>query len=74
VEVLFTKNFNVRLGYNFLRRKELALSEKKGLAGVTAGVGFKISKFQFSYAKSVYVPFDGSNHFTISTNFGDFLK
>lgn len=74
IEILFTKNFNVRFGYNFLRRKELGLSDKKGLAGVTAGVGFKISKFQFSYAKSVFVPFDGSNHFTISTNFNNFLK
>ncbi len=74
VEILITKNFNVRFGYNFLRRKELALSERKGLAGVTAGVGFKVSRFQLSYAKSVYVPFDGSNHFTISTNFGDFVK
>lgn len=74
LEVLFSQNFNLRFGYNFLRRSELKLAEKKGLSGLTAGLGFKINKFHFSYARSMFVPFAGSNHFTITTSFSDFVK
>ena len=74
LEVLFSQNFNLRFGYNFLRRSELKLAEKKGLSGLTAGLGFKISKFHFSYARSMFVPFAGSNHFTITTSLSDFVK
>jgi hypothetical protein len=74
LEVLFSQNFNLRFGYNFLRRSELKLAEKKGLSGLTAGLGFKISKFHFSYARSMFVPFAGSNHFTITTSLSDYVK
>ena len=73
-EILFSKNFNVRLGYNFLRRSELALNEKKGIAGISLGFGFKVNRFNFSYAYAKYVPFAASNHFTISTNISSFKK
>jgi hypothetical protein len=68
LEVLFTQNFNVRIGYNFLRRYELQFPEKKGMAGLSLGFGFKINRFQISYANSIFNPVGGSNHFTISTN------
>ena len=73
-EILFTKNFNVRVGYNFLRRNELALNEKKGLSGISLGLGLKVNRFNFSYAYAKYVPFSASNHFTIATNFAEFKK
>ncbi|MBL0097732.1 MAG: hypothetical protein IPP46_15470 [Bacteroidetes bacterium] len=31
-EILFSKNFNLRVGYNFLRRNELGFLEKKGMS------------------------------------------
>lgn len=68
LEILFTQNFNVRIGYNFLRRYELNFPEKKGLSGMSLGFGFKISRFQISYANTIFNPAGGSNHFTISTN------
>jgi len=74
VEVLFSKNFNLRLGYNFLRRNELTLAEKKGLSGFSMGLGLKISALQISFAKTLYMPYEGSNHITISSNLSDFKK
>jgi hypothetical protein len=74
VEVLFTKNFNLRLGYNLLRRNELTLTEKKGLSGFSMGLGLKISALQISFAKTLYMPYEGSNHITISGNLSDFKK
>lgn len=68
LEILFTQNFNVRIGYNFLRRYELQFPEKKGMSGLSLGFGFKINRFQISYANSIFNPAGGSNHFTISTN------
>lgn len=74
VEVLLSKNFNVRFGYNFLRRNELGFEEKRGMAGMGLGLGFKVNRFQFSYAHSVQNTVDGSNHFTVTTNLHDFTK
>jgi hypothetical protein len=74
VEVLFSKNFNLRMGYNFLRRNELTLTEKKGLSGFSVGLGLKISALQISFAKTLYNPYEGSNHITISGNLSDFKK
>ncbi|MBL7923595.1 MAG: type IX secretion system protein PorQ [Bacteroidia bacterium] len=72
VEILFSKNFNARLGYNFLRRNELGFPEKKGMSGMSLGLGFKVSKFNFSYAHSIFNTAAGSNHFTVTTNLKNF--
>ncbi len=71
-EILFSKNFNLRLGYNFLRRNELGSPEKKGMSGISFGLGFKVNRFQFSYAYSVFNTAAGSNHFTVTTNLKSF--
>ena len=74
VEVLFTKNFNVRFGYNLLRRNELGFPEKKGMSGMAFGLGFKVSKFQFSYAHEVFNTAGGNNHLTLTTCLKNFKK
>ena len=74
LEILFAKSFNVRLGYNFMRRNELGFPEKKGLSGITGGFGFKVNKFNLSYARTVFNTAGGSNHFTITTSLSSFKK
>lgn len=74
VEALLTKNFNLRFGYNFLRRNELGFQDKRGMAGLGLGLGLKVNRFQFSYAHTVQNTADGSNHFTITTNLHDFTR
>jgi len=73
-EILITKNFNIRVGFNYKRRKELILPDKQGIAGFSFGLGFKISKFHFSYAYSQYSPVFASNHFSITTNLSSFMR
>lgn len=73
-EILITKNFNLRLGYNYMRQAELKLADRKSFGGLTFGLGLKIYKFHISYAHAIYHVAGGSNHFTITTNFSSFKK
>jgi hypothetical protein len=73
-EVLLSKNFHVRFGYNFQRRQELGIENKMGTAGLSWGFGFRVSKFIFSYGRATYHLAGASNHFSISTNLGDFVR
>jgi len=73
-EIVLTKSFHVRLGYNYRRRQELKLAEKPGTAGISWGFAFRISRFQFSYARVKYHLVSPSNHFTVSTNLSTFGK
>ncbi len=73
IEILLSKNFHLRVGYNYERRQELKLPNTgAGIAGFSFGFGLKISKFNLSYAYARYSVVGGPNHFTISTNFGEF--
>lgn len=73
-EIIITKNFNIRVGFNYKRRKELILSDKQGIAGFSFGLGLKISKFHFSYAYSQYSPVFGAHNFSITTNLASFMR
>ncbi|MGV6862720.1 MAG: type IX secretion system protein PorQ [Putridiphycobacter sp.] len=74
VEILPTDNFSIRLGYNFNRRKSLGVEGRMGIGGFSAGVGFKIKKFEFDYALAVYSAAGASNMFTITTNLAEWRK
>jgi hypothetical protein len=73
-EFLLTKNFNLRVGYNYQRRKELQVISTPGMVGFSFGFGFKVSKFQISYGRAAYHLSGASNHFSISTNLSDFYS
>jgi len=73
-EIIITKNFNIRVGFNYKRRKELILPDKQGIAGFSFGLGFRISKFHFSYAYSQYSPVFGAHNFSITTNLSSFTR
>ncbi len=73
-EIIPSKSFSIRFGLNIKRRSELGLDDRAGLAGLSWGVGFRIKKFYFSYGSARYHLAGSSNHFTITTNIGDFYK
>lgn len=75
VEILFSKSFQVRLGYNHQRRSELKLRDgsKSGLVGFNFGVGIKIKRFHIDYGRSIYSLAGATNHLSISTNFSEFI-
>ena len=73
-EILLTDNFNVRFGYNYRRRQELKIDSKSGTTGISWGFGFKIKRFNLSYARSSYHLAGPSNHFTIGTSLSDWKR
>ena len=73
-EVLLSKNFNLRAGYNHLVRKELRLEETSGGAGFSAGFMFRIKAFEVAYSRRFYHVAGGSNNFTLASNLGMLIK
>lgn len=69
-EILLSKNFNVRIGYNHQVRKDMAVAIKPGTAGFSWGVGFKIKKLHLSYGMGKTHIAGTSNHITITTRIG----
>jgi hypothetical protein len=73
-ELVLTKNFNLRMGYNHLKRRELALTDSKGTSGYTWGFGIKINRFQLHYGSGAFMGGQNTNHFSIITNLEAFKK
>lgn len=71
-EFMPTENFSVRFGYNYRRRQEMKLNSKLGTIGFSWGIGFRVSKFHFSYSRSAYHLVGSPNYITITTNLSDF--
>lgn len=71
-EFIITKNFYLRAGYNYQRRKELKIPEKRGATGFSFGFGFRIYKFHISYGRAVYHIAGPSNNFSVSMDLNSF--
>ncbi len=66
------KNFQLRIGYNYRRRKEMQLPDNGGLVGISLGFGLKIKKINVNYAFTKYHAAGNSSHISISTNLSSF--
>jgi hypothetical protein len=73
-EIVLTKNFNIRIAYNFKTGKEMALPDKKSASGLSLGFGLKIYKFHLNYGFSKYALTGNAHTFGITTNFNYFSK
>jgi hypothetical protein len=62
------KNFYLRTGYNYQRRKEMTITSKTGLVGFSFGFGVKISRFHIEYGRASYHLAGASNHFSFAIN------
>jgi hypothetical protein len=71
-EFIITKNFFLRGGFNYQRRKELLIPEKRGMTGFSFGFGLRVYKFHFSYARVAYHLAGASNNFSISFDLNSF--
>lgn len=74
VELVPSDNFYVAVGYNHRRRQELGITEKMSTTGFSWGFGFRVYKFHFAYGSARYHLAGSSNHFSISTNLGNFKR
>ncbi|AIZ65257.1 hypothetical protein PK28_14095 [Hymenobacter sp. DG25B] len=73
-ELVLSKNFQVRVGYNHLRRRELRLDTRSGGAGLSFGVTFKLSQFQIDYTRAYYHVSGASNYFTLARSLDSIFK
>lgn len=74
LEFLPSKNFNVRLGYNFQRRQELKLDSHASTVGLSWGFGLSISRFQINFARATYHVAGSTTHIGVATDLSSFYK
>lgn len=73
-EFIPAKFLAFRVGYSYLRREEMKIDARPGMVGFSWGLGIRVSKFTFSYARAAYHMAGTPNYITIGTNFGDWGK
>ena len=73
-EVLPTEHFSIRLGYNYDRRKTFGIENRIGIQGFSAGVGFRVKKFDFSYSIAFYSAAGASNLISVTSNFSEWNR
>ena len=73
-EIILTKNFNLRIGYNYRLHKEMMLPDKRTASGLSFGFGFKINRFALSYAFTKYNITGTSSIIGITTHLGAYTK
>lgn len=66
-EILFTENFNFRVGYNQLQHEQLQTRENFDFAGVGFGVGLKVNKFFIDISRSSFSELGGIFQISIKT-------
>lgn len=71
-EFMPTKNFSLRIGYNYRVRQEMTVDSKLGTVGLSWGLGFRVSMFHFSYSRAAYHLVGSPNYITITTNLSKF--
>jgi len=74
LEFLPTRNFDVRIGYNYRRRQEMKVESKLSTVGFSWGFGIRIARFHLSYGRSNYHLAGSPNHISISTSLSDLFR
>ncbi len=73
-EIQAGKPVRLRFGYNHLRRQELGVGKKKGMAGISAGFGVNIKQFAFDYAYAQYHRAGSDHQLTLRIKLDEFGK
>ena len=72
-EFMFSEKFQLRVGYNHLRRKELRLEQKSGGAGFSFGGMIQIKGYDIAYTRAMYHTAGGTSVITITTDLGRYF-
>lgn len=73
-ELMFSENFNLRVGYNHQRRRELYIENKPATVGFSWGFALRVKKINISYGSAKYHLSGNSNMFSIALNPNDFFR
>lgn len=72
-EILLGKHLYFAAGYNFKKSAEMRLESGTASAGLSFGLGLKVSKLHISYGRSKYHAAGATNYFSLQANINDFL-
>jgi hypothetical protein len=72
-EITLGKRVAITVAYNHMRRKEMALDDKKGGAGYSFGASIYLNKFQIHYARSFYSIAGAYNEFGLNLSLNKFI-
>jgi len=72
-EVFIGKNIYGALGYSFKKRNELGLEASAAGAGISLGLGVKVSHFKLSYGRTKYHAGGATNFISLNTNLDQFF-
>lgn len=73
-ELILSKNFHVRVGYNYQRRREMRIAGKSGGAGFSWGFMLRVKSFEFGFSRAYYYAAGGTSFLTLTTNFDTLIK
>lgn len=73
-EVLIGKRIEIRLGFDYHKRKNLALEQRPGIAGLSCGFGLKFKKIRIDYGFMVYSRAGFNNMLTLSADLSTWRK
>lgn len=71
IEIIPSKNFILRAGYNYQVRQELKFDDKASTVGFSAGFGVRIKRFRLDYGISRFHLAGSSNLFSLAINLND---
>lgn len=74
LELIPYRGFYIRASYNYRRMRDMGLPEKPGMVGFAWGVGFRISKFNFSYSRSKFHKLGSPNYVSLTIDLDAFNK
>ena len=74
LELIPYRGFYIRASYNYMRSRDMMMPSKAGVVGFSWGVGFRISKFNFSYSRSRYHKLGSPNYVSLTIDLDAFNK
>ncbi len=69
-----TQGFQVQVGYNFRRQAEMKMLTRRSSAGLSFGVGIRLFKIRFNYARTNYHVSGATNHLGVGVDLNRFKK
>jgi len=74
VELLASKSFHLRGGFNYMRRQQMKVTEHPGLSGFSMGMSLKLKKFNLDYGVQFYSKAGTIHSIGLSTAIGNWKK
>lgn len=73
-EFMLMDGFHLRGGYNFLRRQELKVDERRGMTGFSFGAMIRFNWLEFNFTRAMYHISGGTNVISLTMNTGKLFK